>query len=1371
MGGNFEMRNKKDHFLKAGSINKTAVVALTLLFILTAFTTVSIADEPTSSKIETRNIVFSAPEVTTDNEGYINIQVEGAPNQRLAPGCPMLPQYIEIIGLPLDASDITVDFSHSSLESLQVSGPLAPTPEAVVLSDLEDPAISQLYSTMASLFEKTQPKVRSDEEYSESQTLVNPLGDIFSYEIDAGINEEGQRMIFVIARIMPCTITTEGLSYFTSGELTVHYESTPSLSLAGDTSYDLLILAPSGYISELQPLVAHKEDMGLKTKLVSLDDIYNEVYFEKSEEFSRDIQEEIKYFMYQAVNEWDVQYVMAVGGWRSLLGFNRPAIQFPVRYSHNVDGEPGYIAEQYYSCFQQYDEDLEKVVYDSWDSNGNDRFAEWDIHGWDKYEPSPDVYFGRLACRSKVEVRTMVNKIITYETETFGAEWFNEVLSVTGDGFQDQSFFTDTTVEWNISTVPNGDYIIYAQSESLRVSDLFGPVDQVKVTVDHGATSRLTFEETDHEKIEPLSEEQDFVYPGKPVAEIVVPSTGDILGNTDVYFIPSEAYLGERWAVADYNKTTEILKIRTKSYDPRPHEFSGQGNPLITEDDLAGFVEGKGSHTYLRVWINNSEGDTVLGPVTKASDNYWEGEIEANQTLHYLGDDFNPTRIWASMGNWKDMNDVINAFSEGYGLAYINGHSSCISYGDHFPGIPGGRDDGQVNGLAAINLRFGLERYAAEEGEPLFPLDHLTNGDKQPVFLYSGCHSGQFDTSFASLFMDPYNVLFGDRYGTWVPEGVAWWMTRLPQGGSIATIGNTGLGSGYIGYNILRGLTGWLFPTFFYYYNIVGLDHVGQAHTQTLTTYHIKDNAIMNQGVRKHFEQWNLLGDPSLKIGGYDPDEDTGSLSDQIESFRVSKKEVQEISTFDPTQYIRPSKSLDYVEFKVTSNSGDDISPESLLSADEKFLTGYSYNAPEGGDIHPGFAMSEGGGYWDEIIYANPLNAGSTSLTEYTLDDEEYFVGSLMFDASTFGAIFMDDITNPGSWSATQYFFSSGVINTIGEYGMTVTGYGDEEDFGGMWSANWDGSLSTLFMFTEDAYVHGLSYIPEHFTGDVDETTGYHYWACEVQDSSMGLLMTATPPDYYDYYTLGGFNNPDVDADLGQTYYVYTTGEEVHCRKSMDNGDSWQTTVITVNGQSPDVVIEDENLVVCYYIRGQQIYKAESTNQGDTWVEVGTISDVMVDDTYFSPFVIDTDAVVYAKDDGDLYANIFLETHGAVIPEISLDASGRTAFASVINSGTAYLQNATISIGIEGDSPLGEWFGGTPLLLQVFKGKVLRNGYNSKNVWLAPRDTEGISTSAMFGIGHILVNVQVVDDGEVIAEASEDGFLLGGRLFLYHGEE
>jgi len=80
--------------------------------------------------------------------------------------------------------------------------------------------------------------------------------------------------------------------------------------------------------------------------------------------------------------------------------------------------------------------------------------------------------------------------------------------------------------------------------------------------------SNITFLHDDHEQIDNFPN-----YPWTPIAEITSPSTGDILGNTDVYDEPGEgkAYGNEftHWANVEY--TDGIMHIRGKSYDPRPY--------------------------------------------------------------------------------------------------------------------------------------------------------------------------------------------------------------------------------------------------------------------------------------------------------------------------------------------------------------------------------------------------------------------------------------------------------------------------------------------------------------------------------------------------------------------------------------------------------------------------------------------------------------------------------------------------------------------------------------------------------------------------------------------------------------------------------
>jgi hypothetical protein len=49
----------------------------------------------------------------------------------------------------------------------------------------------------------------------------------------------------------------------------------------------------------------------------------------------------------------------------------------------------------------------------------------------------PDVYFGRLPCRNKREVRIVVGKIINYEKKKADDSWFKKIILVSGDHWAD----------------------------------------------------------------------------------------------------------------------------------------------------------------------------------------------------------------------------------------------------------------------------------------------------------------------------------------------------------------------------------------------------------------------------------------------------------------------------------------------------------------------------------------------------------------------------------------------------------------------------------------------------------------------------------------------------------------------------------------------------------------------------------------------------------------------------------------------------------------------------------------------------------------------------------------------------------------------
>jgi len=190
-------------------------------------------------------------------------------------------------------------------------------------------------------------------------------------------------------------------------------------------SYDLLVIAPDIFVDLLFPLKEHKDKYGMITKIVTLTEIDNEEYFPVN---GRDNAEQIKYFIKNALEEWNISYVLLVGGKKGQL-FD---CYIPVRYVRLDDGYfryNYYVSDLYYADI--YRENGSK--FEDWDSNGNNIFAEFLFNSKDSLDLRPDVSVGRIPCRNKLEVRIMVEKIITYETSSYQQNEFNKLLLLGGD--------------------------------------------------------------------------------------------------------------------------------------------------------------------------------------------------------------------------------------------------------------------------------------------------------------------------------------------------------------------------------------------------------------------------------------------------------------------------------------------------------------------------------------------------------------------------------------------------------------------------------------------------------------------------------------------------------------------------------------------------------------------------------------------------------------------------------------------------------------------------------------------------------------------------------------------------------------------------
>ncbi|KAA0007806.1 MAG: hypothetical protein FE036_03005 [Thermoplasmata archaeon] len=195
----------------------------------------------------------------------------------------------------------------------------------------------------------------------------------------------------------------------------------------GKENYDLLIISPMEFSDILQPLLKHKEKHGVRTIIVELEEIYAGKYFEMQ---GKDNAERIKYFIKNAYDKWHIKYVLLVGGDKEI----------PVRYVNLDDGYYGlpYISDLYYADIYN-----NKGEFEDWDSNGNGIFGEWDGINKDILDLYPDVCIGRLPCRNREEVSIVVNKIISYEENTHGKNWFRRIVVAGGNTLVDRIFGTD----------------------------------------------------------------------------------------------------------------------------------------------------------------------------------------------------------------------------------------------------------------------------------------------------------------------------------------------------------------------------------------------------------------------------------------------------------------------------------------------------------------------------------------------------------------------------------------------------------------------------------------------------------------------------------------------------------------------------------------------------------------------------------------------------------------------------------------------------------------------------------------------------------------------------------------------------------------
>jgi len=367
-------------------------------FVLSAFGAVALTNTNNTPIIKEK-IIFSNPKIT-DKTDYIQVDLDETSSYIMKNNKPMLPTYTKqyVFDAGTEISDISVTFSDK--KEMSIEKPIIPTPEKKM--------ISTIYKS-----EKSENNVQT---YSEIDVYPEQM---YTYNIGTGLKNGKPSTYFTInANPMIYYPNENKIEYYKNVEIQYSYKI-PKIISYPDT-YDLLILTPSEFSSSLQDLVDYKNDNNIKTIMTTLDNI---------PDVGVDIQESIKYYIKDAIENWGITYVLLVGG--GLEGEEK----FPVRYAWVPSGnyEKKFPSDLYYADI--YDSEMQ---FTNWDKDGDGKYAEFSSTGNDVdiIDFYPDVYLSRIPCITSSDVRTYVEKSIKYSEHN---KMTRKIVQVGGDTFPGDS--------------------------------------------------------------------------------------------------------------------------------------------------------------------------------------------------------------------------------------------------------------------------------------------------------------------------------------------------------------------------------------------------------------------------------------------------------------------------------------------------------------------------------------------------------------------------------------------------------------------------------------------------------------------------------------------------------------------------------------------------------------------------------------------------------------------------------------------------------------------------------------------------------------------------------------------------------------------
>jgi hypothetical protein len=363
------------------------------LMVLTSFGAAAVSLNDQEQSVTADFMCFSPPQQSIQN-GCTYLSFSEANARIVQTDTPNLPMVTKVFTFPFGTiiDDVTVVFGSTTETPLEKPVMLSPAPQ--IASDEYTGGIapeSTILSSQASWF---------------------PSSD-YSYRVGCGLNDD-TRVVFLALQLYPVQYKQDDQTVRYYEDASIHITTTqPVEPMSFGDTYSLLILTPSEFTAQLEPLVTYKNDMGIPTVMITLDDIPH---------VGADIQEDIKYYIKSAIETWGVTNVILVGA-----GVEGQEI-FPVRNAWISSGD----YEQYFPSDLYYaDIYTASGGFSDWDFDNDGKYLEypWDVLVADLY---PDVYLSRLACNNANEVSAVVDKIIDFKEHN---KVMNKVIQLGGDTF------------------------------------------------------------------------------------------------------------------------------------------------------------------------------------------------------------------------------------------------------------------------------------------------------------------------------------------------------------------------------------------------------------------------------------------------------------------------------------------------------------------------------------------------------------------------------------------------------------------------------------------------------------------------------------------------------------------------------------------------------------------------------------------------------------------------------------------------------------------------------------------------------------------------------------------------------------------------